>query len=309
MATKPAHRYVSIAELAEILGWSPSTVKSWPRLGKFPAPDAVLGGLETRNRRLWDRDRVLALIIADSATAPFPDSYDWTVTPTQYLSSTGVADLLRVSANTIKFWLRDPAKLPVPRWTFDRDRSHIVTLPDPDIVTAWGAGWTEETLWNWWNNTHPTLGGARSYWKRSATYLDFLDGQHVAVCDFSGSESLQVRPADMDSDTIDYVSAATVLIAATGDPTDPATREAQEALNDDRPGCWFVPGLTDLTDTHPATTVKDYEAIFDYLGTLPRPTVVFAPRLNRLPPANRRSDIRYRTKANIETLLSRLKKH
>lgn len=253
-----ARRYASLGEIAKDLGRSSSTVRDWVRSGLFPAPDAIFGGMAANNHSMWDGDRVRSLIVEGADTGE--SDYQWDVTPEHYVTRSGIASLLHLSPNTIKFWIRDPSSRASQR---QRVRWSIPC----DATTVWGAGWKIENVWNWWNNEYAEKVGDYDRQYRSVIYTQLVDTGKVALVDYQPPTPLQIRKSDP-ADRIEYISAATLL-----------ERPTNSALSSAAPGCWFVPDISELdTDRQ--------KQVLAILADCPRAAVVLYTDPSNLPAAN-----------------------
>lgn len=261
--------YGTLQQVADALNYSANTVKGWDKEDLLPAPDALFVGVS--HTRAWDVDRVVALVVKDT-----PDEikgrYEWNQTPVVFLTTAGIAQLLRVSPNTVKWWVLDEERRRT-RFGFGEGKPQLIALPQPDARSGWNTGWTVESIWNWWNNEYPRQIGDTNK-RRSVSFHSLFDrGRTVAVVedvtaakgDAAPLGSVQIRPGRGTNERVSYISAETVLQAA----------NSHSKLGDSG-GCWFIPDLADLDDLDQQTVLR-YLVDREYPAVVAHRTAVSVP--------------------------------
>lgn len=123
-------RYLSLSEMADYLGYSVNTVKTWDRNNLLPSPNVTLGTTTTSTLRLWSKTRVRRLMLCRRNQRG--TQHDWMLdTIPHYLNTTGVAQMLGRSENTVKWWVREGI------------------LPPADVIGGRTKGWSEGSIREW----------------------------------------------------------------------------------------------------------------------------------------------------------------
>lgn len=244
-------KYATLQQIAERLQKSANTVKDWDKKGLLPSPDALFVG--RTKARAWDAERVAALVFDDT-----PDNiksqYSWDRDPDIYVTTAGIAELLQVSLNTVKWWARDE-DLRRKRFGYGKGKAHLVSLPLPAAQSGWNTGWTVESIWNWWNNDHPRQMGDDNR-QPSISVGRIIDRDRtVAVVEMPPGHAVQIRP-DEDEQRVTYLAAREVLECAL----------AEERLGDVA-GCWFIPDISSLKP-------REQQKVLRYLTSGSYPAIV-----------------------------------
>lgn len=125
--------YLSITEVAEVLGLGPATIRTYRSAGRLPEPDAIIGSTPG-----WCRDTIEAWHAARlPAAEPGVDL-------TGMLSMREIAERLGIEANTLRSYRSDGR------------------LPEPDAMLGMAPRWRPETIDTWHaNRPGRGVGGGR----------------------------------------------------------------------------------------------------------------------------------------------------